>query len=257
MLAAFANVIFMVMLLLAASIAVGFGLLRVIGMYFEREITFGELAGWTIAYIGALATTIAAWGTPAGPLLALMTLALGLVYPVGSYLLEKRGLQRMRQEDILGCFQALKDRPNIPYPYRKLGDIFYASQDFALAAKYYTAYLKITKEAKIKARLQQCERKQRIAETKARICPQCGAENPRNTSHCIECGELQPGLWELLEQFRGRQIARLLLWAVGISMVLALVLAFVGILHPIITIALYAIAIMGLTIYLYVRTSSD
>jgi len=37
---------------------------------------------------------------------------------------------------------------------------------------------------------------------------------------------------------------------------LALILAFIGILHPIIAIPLYAIAIIALAIYLYVRVSS-
>lgn len=253
---AFADVLLMVMLLLAASIALGFSLLRMIGMYLDREISGGELAVWTIAYVAAFGITIAAWGTPAAPLLALLTLGLALVYPVGTYLLEKRGLQQMRQEDIQAYLRAAQEHPEIPYSYQRLGDIFYASDDFGLATKYYQAYLKIRKDPRIKARLAQCERQQRLAETKARICPQCGAENPRNVTHCIECGEPQPGLWEILEQFRGGKGISLLLWSVGISLGLALILAFIGMLHPIIAIPLYAIAIMSLAIYLYVRVSS-
>ncbi len=256
MLEGFADALIMLALLLAASIAVGAGLLRMIGMYFDREIGGGELAVWTMAYVAAFGATIAAWGTPVAPLLALLTLGLALVYPVGIYLIEKRGLQQMRQEDIQAYLQAAQEHPEIPYPYQRLGDIFYGSEDFGLAAKYYQAYLKMRKDPRVKARLQQCERRRRLAQTNARICPQCGAENPRNVTHCIECGEPQPGLWEILEQFRGTKSISLLLWCVGISLGLALILAFIGILHPIIAIPLYAIAIIALAIYLYVRVSS-
>ena len=253
MLHLFANALLMALLLLTASLAVGFGWLRMMGMYLEREITGEELAVWSIVYMAAFGTTLAAWGTPACPLLALMTLALALVYPVGTYLAEKRGLQRMRQEDIVASFQALKERPDVPYPYRKLGDIFYASGDFGLAAKYYQAYLGKTKEAKLTARLRECERQQRLQATKARICLQCEAENPHGATHCMECGEPFPGLWEILEQFRSHRGMSVLLWTVGISMGLGLVLSFLGILHTILAAGLYLIAICGLFIYLYIR----
>ena len=246
----------MLALLLVASIAAGLGLLRMIGMYFDREISGGELAIWTVAYIAAFGIALASWGTPAGPLLALMTLALAVAPPVGAYIANKRGLQQLRERDIQAYLQAAQEHPEIPYPYQRLGDIFFSSADFGLAAQYYEAYLKIRKDPRIKARLRQCERRQRLAETQARICPQCGTENPSSFTRCIECDEPLPGLWEILEQFRGPKAVSPLLWLVGISMGLVLILALMGMLHPIIAIPLYAIAILSLSIYLYWRVSS-
>jgi len=252
----FGRALIMLALLLAASIAVGLGLLRMVGMYFDREISGGELAIWTVAYIAAFGIALASWGTPAGPLLALMTLALAVAPPVAAYIANKRGLQQLRENDIRAYLQAAQEHPDIPYPYHKLGDIFFASSDFGRAAQYYEASLKIRKNPKIKARLQQCERRRRIAETQARICPRCGAENPRGFTHCIECDEALPGLWEILEQFHGPKAVSLLLWSTGISMGLVVILSLMGMLHPIIAIPLYAIALLSLTIYLYWRVSS-
>jgi len=253
MIGAFGGAFLLVALLLAASIAVGFGFLRMIGMFLDHEISLGELAVWTCAYLAAFAITIATLNW----LFALMTLALALVGPVASYLANQIGLQRMRERDIANYLQMAKERPDIPYPYMKLGDIFYASEDFSLAARYYEAYLKAMKSGRIKARLKQCERRQRLAATKARICPQCGAENPRDVTHCIECGEPQPGLWEILEQFRGQKAISLLLWSVGVTIGIGLVLSVFGVLHPVVAVGLYIIAAAGLFIYLYIRNTAS
>jgi len=249
----FGGAFFIVALLLAASIAVGFGFLRMIGMYLDREISLGELVIWTFAYLAAFAITIATLNW----LFALMTLALTLVGPVTSYLANWRGLRQMRERDIANYLQMAKERPEIPYPHEKLGDIFFASSDYGLATHHYRAYLKTMKSGRIKARLEQCERYQRIKETQARICPKCGAENPSFVTHCIQCGEPQPGLWEILEQFRGRKGYSALLWLGGGSMGLALILSFLGVLHPIYAAGLYVIAFCGLFVYVYLRVSTS
>lgn len=244
-------------ILVVAFIPAAFAFLRMFGMYLDHEISLGELSAWTFAYIAAFGITIATISSPVGLLFAFMTLALALVGPVASYLANQIGLQRMRERDIANYLQMAKERPDIPYPYMKLGDIFYASEDFSLAARYYEAYLKAMKSGRIKARLKQCERRQRLAATKARICPQCGAENPRSVTHCIECGEPQPGLWEILEQFRGQKAISLLLWLVGVTIGIGLVLAVFGVLHPVVAAGLYIIAAAGLFIYLYIRNTAS
>ncbi len=249
--------VFALCILVVAFIPAALAFLRMFGMYLEHEISGGELAIWTMAYVAAFGITIATISSPVGLLFAFMTLALAIAPPVAAYIANKRGLQQLRENDIRAYLQAAQEHPDIPYPYHKLGDIFFASSDFGRAAQYYEASLKIRKNPRIKARLQQCERRRRIAETQARICLRCGAENPHNFTHCIECDEALPGLWEILEQFRGPKAVSLLLWSVGITIGIGLMLAVFGVLHPVVAAVLYIIAAASLFIYLYIRNTAS
>jgi len=93
------------------------------------------------------------------------------------------------------------------------------------------------------------------------ICPSCGASNPKGVSHCIECGELLPGIQEFLEPFRGRKGISILLWTAAVTMTLGLGLVvlqvlteqFAPLLAYILVPFMFLVAITAFFIYIYVR----
>ena len=103
----------------------------------------------------------------------------------------------------------------------------------------------------------------RQSSQETRRCPSCAALNPKGVTHCIECGEPLPGVWEFLEPFRGRKGIGILLWTAGLAMaaglgvVLIQVLTerFFPLLYYILVPFLLLVTVTSLLVYLYVRIS--
>jgi len=233
-------------------------------MYLDRAISGIELLVWIFVYVAAFATACATWGTPLFVPIAMLCLLLAVAYPLGNYLIERHGLWRMRTEDIAAYSQAYAEKPNNPYPLRRLGDIFFKSQDYELAIKYYTHYLTYVKDGKVAHRIGRAREFMRQSPSETRICPDCHALNPKSASHCIECGEPLPGLGELLEPFRGRKGISILMWTAAVAMTLALGVAalqvlterFAPLLAYILMPFMLLVALTALMIYVYIRASA-
>ena len=103
----------------------------------------------------------------------------------------------------------------------------------------------------------------RPSPTETQICPNCTAANPKGVSHCIECGELLPGIQEFLEPFRGRRGISILLWTAGVTMAIGLGLVvlqvltarFTPLLAYILVPFMFLVAITAFFVYIYVRAS--
>jgi len=247
----------------AIALAAGIAVVRMFAMYLDREISGGELLIWLFVYLAAFSMAFAAWGTPLFIPIVLLCLALAVAYPLGTYIVEIHGRWRLRNEDIIRYLQAAEENPNNPYPLKRLGDIFFDSQDYEIAVKYYKQYLARFKDPRIARRLERAQEYMRQSPAETIICPSCNAPNPKGVSHCIECGELLPGLQELLEPFRGRKGISILLWTAAVTMTLGLgivilqVLAawFVPLLAYILVPFMFLIAITAFFVYIYVRVS--
>ena len=212
------GVILLVMVLSVIFLAVGFTVLRMLSMCLDGEISVVELVVWGFVYFGALTMALTSWGSPLFAPVILSCLLLAVVYPVGNYLIEMHGRQRLRNIDIALYSRAGEEHPDNPYPLKRLGDLFFTSRDYALAIKYYEQYLVRVKDSQVARRIERARELIRQSSQATRLCSSCGALNPKGVSHCIECGEVLPGAWELIEPFRGRKGIRILLWTAGLSM---------------------------------------
>ncbi len=204
------------------SLTAGAAVLRMITMCLDREISGSELLVWLFVYLAAFSMAFAAWGTPLFIPIVLLCLALAVAYPLGTYLVEIHGHWRMRNEDIAAYARAAEQNPNNPDPLRRLGDIFFDSHNYEIAVKYYKQYLARFKDPRIVRRMERAQEYMRQSPAETIICPGCGAPNPKGVSHCIECGELLPGIQDFLSPFRGRKGISILLWTAGVTMALGL-----------------------------------
>lgn len=260
---AIGGVILLVMVLSVIFLAVGFTVLRMLSMCLDGEISVAELLVWLFVYLAAFAMAFASWGSPLfGPVI-LLCLFLAAAYPVGNYLIEMHGRQRMRTMDIAAYSRAAEEHPNNPYPLKRLGDLFFASCDYELAIKHYEQYLARVKDGGVARRIERARELIRQSSQETRLCSSCAALNPKGATHCIECGEPLPGVWEFLEPFRGRKAIGILLWTAGLAMaaglgvVLIQVLTerFFPLLYCILVPFLLLVAVTSLFVYLYVRMS--
>jgi len=248
----------------AIALAAGVAVLRMFTMYLDREISGSELLVWLFVYLAAFSMAFAAWGTPLFFPIVLLCLALAVAYPLGTYLVEIHGRWRLRNEDIAAYARAAAENPNNPYPLKRLGDIFFESRDYEIAVKYYKQYLARFKDPQIVRRMERAQEYMRQSPAETRICPLCHAANPKGVSHCIECGELLPGIQEFLEPFRGRKGISILLWTAGVTMAIGLGLVVVQVLTarfaPLLAYILlplmFLLAITALFVYIYVRIST-
>jgi len=239
----------------------GVAVLRMIGMYLDREISGGELLVWLFVYVAAFSMAFASWGTPLFIPIVLLCLALAIAYPLGTYLVEIHGRWRMRNEDIAAYARAAEENPNNPYPLKRLGDIFFDSHNYEVAVNYYKQYLARFKDPRIVRRLERAQEYMHQSPAETTICPNCGAANPKGVSHCIECGELLPGIQEFLELFRGHKGISILLWTAGVTMVIGLGLVvlqvlterFAPLLAYILVPFMFLVAITAFFVYIYVR----
>jgi len=79
------------------SLAAGVAALRMFTMYLDREVSGSELLVWLFVYLVAFSMAFTAWGTPLFIPIVLLCLALAVVYPLGTYLVEIHGRWRMRR----------------------------------------------------------------------------------------------------------------------------------------------------------------
>ena len=244
-------------------LAVGYAVLRMFAMWLDREISGLELLIWLFVYMASFAMAVTSWGSPMFGLVILLCLFLAVAYPVGIYLVEIHGRRQMRTMDIAAYSRAYEENPKNPYPLRRLGELFFASQDYELAIKYYEQYLEHVKDGQAARRIKRAREFLRQLPQETRVCPRCTGSNPKSVSHCIECGEALPGLGEFLEPFRaGRGMSVLLgiaagAMALGLGIALLQILTerFAPLLAQIFVPFMLLVAITSFCAYLYVRMS--
>jgi len=178
-------------------IAGGYMAIGLFGMLMNREVSFGEFLMWTLAFVGLLATTIASIGTPLFYLLVLLTIGLGLGPPLSSRLVDRLGSQRLRLQDIERYLYGTQERPEIPYNYRKLGDLYYESGQWGLAAEWYEKAQKVHADKQVEFMFAKARERQSLGRGEPVQCL-CGKLNPRGAQQCRYCGATLPGSHEIL-----------------------------------------------------------
>lgn len=191
---------------LVFGLFIGAGLVvNMLGLLFNREIDLGEFVVWLLAFAGMMATTIASVGKPMFPLLAFVTILLGLMVPITSWAVDSWGAKRMRREDLERLLQATVERPDIPYNFRKLGDLFYERREFQLAIDYYEKAEALHHDVHQAFFLEKARERLRIGKGEPRLCIRCGRMNPRMAFQCMYCGAELPGGHQILAPLmRGR-----------------------------------------------------
>jgi hypothetical protein len=193
-------------LALIFGMLIGAGLVvNMAGLLANREIGFGEFLVWLLAFIGMLATTIASLNSPLFPLLVLLTMILGLIVPITSWAVDRWGSRAMRTEDLERLLRAVAERPDIPYNFRKLGDLFYERGEFQLAIDYYEQAEKLHHDVHQAFYIEKSRERLTLGKGPPRLCIHCGRMNAQMAFNCIACGEPLPGLHQVLAPLaRGR-----------------------------------------------------
>ena len=205
-----------VIALALGAIAGGYLVVGLFGMLMNKELTFWEFLVWTLAFLGLLVTTLASLGTPLFYLLVLLTIGLGLAPPLSSWLVDRLGAQRLRLDDIQRYLRGTQERPDIPYNYRKLGDLYYDGHDWGRAVEWYEKAQKVHADKQVDFMLDKARERQALGKGTPILCL-CGKLNPARAHHCQYCGAALPGSHEVLVALgAGRGRLLLLLIAAGL-----------------------------------------
>ena len=187
-----------VIVLALGLIAGGYMVIGLFGMLMNKELSFGEFLVWTLAFAGLLATTLAAVGTPLFPLLVLLTIGMGIGPHLSSWAVDRIGAQHLRVEDIRRYLRGTQERPDIPYNFRKLGDLYYEGHEWGLAVEWYEKAQKVhQRDRHVDFMLEKARERLALGKGKPKLCL-CGKLNPARAPHCQYCGAVQPGSHEFL-----------------------------------------------------------
>lgn len=198
------------------GIAGGYLVIGLLGMLLNKELSLGEFLVWTLAFLGLMVTAIASHGTPLFYVLILFAVGLGLGPPLTSWLADHLGTQRLRVTDLESYLRGTQERPDIPYNYRKVGDLYFESHDWARAVEWYEQALKLHDDPHVSFMLRKARERLALGKGTPILCL-CGRLNRARASHCQYCGASLPGSHELLVALgAGRGRLLLLLIAVGL-----------------------------------------
>jgi hypothetical protein len=183
---------------LAIGLILGaFMVIGMLGMLLNKELNLGEFLVWLLAFIGVLACTLASVGTVSFYFLLALTIGLGLIIPLSSWLADRLTVRRMHFEDMERYLRGIAQRPDIPYNYRKLGDLFAEGNDWGMAVAYYEQAEKVNSDQHTKFMLEKARERVALGKGEPRLC-RCGRLNPARGSRCIHCGASLPGSAEVL-----------------------------------------------------------
>ena len=189
---------FLTIIVLALGLIAGaYMVIGLFGMLMNRELSFGEFLVWTLAFVGLLGTTIASLGTPLFYLLALLTIGLGFAPPLSSWFVDRLGNQRLRLQDLERYLRGTQERPDIPYNYRKVGDLYYESRAWAQAVEWYEKAQKVHADKHVEFMLVKARERERLGKGEPVLC-RCGKLNPRGARECQYCGATLPGSHEIM-----------------------------------------------------------
>jgi len=224
---------------------------RIIGMGLLREISGLETVILVGVFVGVMMGAICAQGAAVFPVLILLWGA-GMMYPALLALADRRKRRQMMRDDIAGYLRALEKQPDVPYPHRRLGDIYKERGDWDMAIEHYQRYLEVHADAaQIKFRLEKCLTARRREQAGLRICPACGAESPGDAVRCGQCGFYLKGGREIIDVLTTPDMMRIWRWLILISVVPGVVFSVLAALPPAVGIALLFAAVCLAGLYLY------
>ncbi len=190
----------------------------------EREINFWEFLAAIILLLGLNGFMLTHASDAIGPCVALLIIAFAALYRLVWRLTTEHQLAAIRAEDLAEYKRAIEQRPDIPYPYQRIGDYYFEKQMWAEAAAYYEKFLQLQKDPEVEWKLEKA--KEELARELAglRQCPACREDVPRDAKVCPHCGHYLRGpiLDDLLSANWRTEVA-----ALATIATLALVIAFI------------------------------
>jgi len=225
-------------LLLAGLLLCGWVVFRFFGLYMMREISGLELFVMLALYLGLTLGAIGASSTSPSPISAIGPLFLlclvGAAFLAVPGIVGRRRLRKLETQDIAAYLAALEKQPDVPYPHRRLGEIYQAHGDYDKAVEHYQAYLAIHAESgDVASKLKKALVAKRRKDLGLVRCPQCGTDNAPGATRCTNCGFYLRGMAEIAETFTRKEVSRILLWVVLIAIPLGTVLSFLEWVHPV------------------------
>jgi hypothetical protein len=257
MIGAAGGVIVDVAVLAGALLVVGGFAWGLISLLIMRELTWPEFLLYLAGLLVVAGAGVLTWGSPLSLGILAGMVVIGLGFPQMRKWANDAALRRMEREDIVGHKRAIQNRPEIPYAYRRLGDIYYKRGQWDEAVSWYKQYQELTQDPEVKFRVKRSIELMEAAEQMTRLCPDCHHANPSYARYCVNCGTMLPGPWEIVEVFRGRQglryLATVVVGSLAIGTALALLLGFVATPYVIL---LFWIAAAATVYILYKRFTS-
>jgi len=195
---------------------------RIISLYLDGEITTLALVLMLGSLLALMAGIGRTWGSPTGGLLLLLLVLLCIGIPALNALAERRLGQKLLDEDIEKCQQALRFDPSNVYAHSRLGDIHLSLRQYDEAIQwYYEATRLAPNDQQEKRKLQYAIERKRRAEVQSVFCPRCRAENASHAEYCRECSFPLSAKREIMDALRGGMGHDLLKWiAIGSGILL-------------------------------------
>lgn len=142
---------------------------------------------------------------------------------------QRIGRKQLELQDIAKYHEALKRQPDVPYPHRKLGEIYEARHDWDRAVEHYQAYLELHSPASdIQRRLEYSLEQRRRRDLGLRRCPVCGTDAAPDAVRCAECGFYLQGPREIVDVLTTPEMMRLWRWLIVVFVVPGLILGLIG-----------------------------
>jgi len=223
---AMGGAIFAASLLVLGLLLCGWVVFSFFGLYMMREINGLELFVVLTLYLGLALGAVAAFGAGAIGPMALLVVVAG-AFLAAPPLIGRRKLRKLQTQDIAAYLTALDAQPDVPYPHKRLGEIYQQRGDWDKAVKHYQAYLAIHEHsADVARKLERSLAAKRRKDLGLVRCPSCGHDNPPGETRCGRCGFYLRGMAEIMDSFDRKEVSRILLWVTVIAIPLGTLLVF-------------------------------
>jgi ribosomal protein L40E len=224
----------------------------------DRLITFIEFLVIIVVILGLMGSALtlqSAVGAGALVLLFLLLVAIPFLPRVGDAV--KR--RQMLRNDIAGYMATIERDDNAAYPHRKLGDIYAEHEDWDRAIEHYSAYVhKVEAKPDVRHRLERALAARRRRDIGLRLCPSCGAENPRDFTRCQQCGSYLKGLREFADVLTTPEMMVRWKWLILVFFIPGLVLGLLGsVIPPVVSLVLLSASVIATIVFLYGRAREE
>jgi hypothetical protein len=194
---------FQAIVLMVSFVLGGVLVVRLFSLMLFHEISVFEFIGFLTAFMGLLAAGVVMQGTVWMYLFLLGAFLLASAGIGTPTVVDFLGSRKLRRADIRDFLAQIERYPQIPHAYVRLGDIFFESRDWALAAQFYEQAEALRKDPHTTYRLQKSRERIAIGKGPTVQCKGCGRLNPSGLRACLYCGHALPGLHDLLGPLAG------------------------------------------------------
>lgn len=244
-----------VAMLAAGGLLCGFAVWQLFGMWVQDRLISGfEFAIILCLFLALMGLAISVGGVISFVLLALLGIV-GAMIPLMPVVAQKIGARRLEEEDIAKYRAALERQPDVPYPHRKLGEIYEQRGDWDRAIEHYQAYVQMHPvSGDIPRRLERCLEAKRREEMGLCRCPVCGADNLPEAVRCQECGFYLKGSQEILDTLTTPEMMQLWKWLIVVFLVPGLAIGLLArVIPPIISLIMLMCSVIATLIFMYGR----